>query len=64
MKNSMKMTSMKIVSKYDVSNPIFYTFQEINHQKAAVGPGRFIVLNDSASPKMVIHFFFNLSDFF
>ena len=28
-----------------------------------IGPGRFIVLNDSASPKMVIQIYLNFSDF-
>ena len=47
---------MKIVLKFHVS--IFYTFWEISRQKALrsgqLGSSRLIVLNDSASPKMVI----------
>ena len=45
---------------------IFYTFQEISRQRAlrsgragSVWAGRFIVLYDSASPKMVIKTYFN-----
>ena len=41
--------------------PIFYTFREISHQRAFDGfdgSGQSIVLNNSASPKMVIKMFF------
>ena len=51
---------MKIVSKFHV--PIFYAFREISRQIALrsgwARSGRFIVLNDSASPKMVIEICF------
>ena len=47
---------MKIVSKFHVY--IFYTFQEIRRQRELM-PGRFIVLNDLSSPKMVIKIYFN-----
>ena len=33
-------------------------------KSVTVGPGRFIVLNDSADPKMVIKLYFNFYDFF
>ena len=57
---------MKIVWKFHVCN--FYIFQEIWRQKALrlgwamtgrVGLGWFIVLNDSANPKMGIKMYFN-----
>ena len=43
---------------------IFYAFREINHQIALksgeVGSGRFIVLQDSAGPKIVIKIYLHL----
>ena len=38
--------------------PIFYTLREMSHQRALLS-GRFIVLNDSTSPKIVIKLYFN-----
>ena len=43
---------MKIVSNLNM--PIFFTFREISHER----PLRFIVLNDSVSPKMVTKMYF------
>ena len=45
------------VSKYHV--PIFYAFGEISRQ-IELWSGQFLILNDSASPKMIIkmHFIF------
>ena len=58
---------MKIVKIFHI--PISYIFQEISRQTALlffiwVGPGRFIALNDSASPRMVINMYFNFFPFF
>jgi len=54
----LQIEDLNVVSKFAVA--IFYTFQEISRQRA-LRSGRFIVLNDSASSKMVIkmylHFF-------
>ena len=46
------------MSKFHVS--VFYIFQEKIRQRAH----RFIVLNDSSSPKMVIKLYFNFLRFF
>ena len=61
---------MKIVLKYN--DPIFNSFCEIGRQRALrsgqVRSGRFIILNDSASPKMVtqiyLHFFYRFLEVF
>ena len=62
---------MKIVSKFHAH--IFYTFREISLQRALqsgrFGPGRvelgrFIILNDSASPKIVKKMYFNFFRFY
>ena len=47
---------MKIFLKFHV--PIFYIFRETNRQRAS-RTEQLIVLNDLASPKMVIRIFFN-----
>ena len=48
--------------------PISYTFREMRCQRAMwsgrAGSDRFIVLNDSASPKMVIKIYLNIFRFF
>ena len=54
---------MKIAPKFHVRIFYIYTFWEISSQKALwsdrVWPCRFIVLNDSASPKLVIRIYSN-----
>ena len=52
---------MKVVQNVHVS--IFYTFPEIS-RKIASRSSRFIVLSNSASPKMVIKIYFNFFRFF
>ena len=52
---------MKIVSKFQVY--IFHTFREISCQIASRS-GRLIVLNDLASPKMVIKICVNIFRYF
>ena len=62
---------MKIVSKFQLS--IFHTFQEISRKTALltdrvgaghIGSDRFIILNDSARPKIVIKtYIYIFSDF-
>ena len=51
--------------EFDVS--IFYAFCEVSRQRliksVQVGPNRFIVMNDSASPRMVIIIYFIFSIF-
>ena len=62
---------MKIVLKFQIA--ILYIFVEISRQRALrpsragpgrVGSGRFIILNDSAGPKMVIHLYLTFFRFF
>ena len=52
---------MKVVSKFHV----YFLYFPINmpSKSVTVGLGRFIVLNVSASPKMVIKMYFNFKGF-
>ena len=50
---------VKIVSTYHAYFPMNNPSKSVK-----VGPGRFIVLNDSVSPEMFIKMYFNFSDFF
>ena len=55
------------VSNFDSTNsrPFLLYFLRNNSSKSVtVGLGRFIVLNDSASPKIVLKMYFNFSDIF
>ena len=48
-----------------ISNSIFYTFPRNKPSKSVtVWSGRFIILNDSAGPKMVIHLYLTFFRFF
>ena len=59
-------TWMKVVWKFHANN--LYAFREICRQRplrsVQVGSGQFIVLNNSASPKMVMKMYFNFFRFF
>ena len=52
---------MKIVSKFHIH--ILNCFREVSRERA-LRPGRFIILNDFASSKMIIKYYFSFFRFF